>query len=169
MDRPDHFVSATALAESFSMAMSQMTEHIMQQNQQFQSAVIEQLNQRQPVQEFKVEGTSMPHFSGMPDESVDEFIFRAKMFMQGKNLNYDDQRNNARVVAMLASSLRAGAASWYHTRVAIEQRPIGNMADFHEALAREFVPQICSIAFVRPCESANRRKASMIMSLSSVA
>ncbi|ETK73772.1 hypothetical protein L915_19331 [Phytophthora nicotianae] len=50
----------------------------------------------------------------MSDESVDEFIFRAKMFMQGKNLNYDDQRNDA-------------------------QCPIGNMADFHEALARESV------------------------------
>ncbi|KAF4038225.1 hypothetical protein GN244_ATG09642, partial [Phytophthora infestans] len=95
------------------------------------SAVLEQMNQRHPAPEFKVEGTSMPHFSGMPDESVDEFIFRAKMFMQGKNLNYDDQRNDARVVAMLASSLRAGAASWYHTRVAIEQRPIANISDFH--------------------------------------
>ncbi|GMF46106.1 unnamed protein product [Phytophthora fragariaefolia] len=140
MDRPEQFVSASALAESLSMAMSQMTEHIMQQNQQFQSVVLEQLNHRQPAQEFKVEGTSIPHFSGMPDESVDEFIFRAKMFMQGKNLNYEDQRNNARVVAMLASSLRAGAASWYHTRVAIEQRPIASMAAFHEALTREFVP-----------------------------
>ncbi|KAF4046943.1 hypothetical protein GN244_ATG00591 [Phytophthora infestans] len=88
MDRPDHF--AAALAESLSMAMSQLSEHLMQQNQQFQSAVLEQMTQRHPAPEFKVEGTSMPHFSGMPDESVDEFIFRAKMFMQRKNLNYDD-------------------------------------------------------------------------------
>ncbi|KAF4027864.1 Retrotransposon gag protein [Phytophthora infestans] len=92
------------------------------------------------IGKFKVEGTSIPHFSEMPDESVDEFIFCAKMFMQGKNLNYDDQRNDARVVAMLASSLRAGAASWYHTRVAIEQRPIANISDFHDALTHEFVP-----------------------------
>ncbi|KAI9985273.1 hypothetical protein PInf_004599 [Phytophthora infestans] len=113
MDRPDHF--AAALAESLSMAMSQLSEHLMQQNQQFQSAVLEQMTQRHPAPEFKVEGTSMPHFSGMPDESVDEFIFRAKI-------------------------LRAGAASWYHTRVAIEQRPIANISDFHDALTHEFVP-----------------------------
>ncbi|KAI9991164.1 hypothetical protein PInf_018796 [Phytophthora infestans] len=105
----------------------------------------------------------MPHFSGMPDESVDEFIFRAKMFMQGKNLNYDDQRNDARVVAMLASSLRAGAASWYHTRVAIEQRPIANISDFH---ARAFPPdlQYRIRAALRKCRQT---RALMIMSRSS--
>lgn len=64
MDRPEHFVSASGLAESFSIAMGQLTEHIMQQNQQFQSLVLELLNQRPPAQEYKVEGTSMPHFPG---------------------------------------------------------------------------------------------------------
>ncbi|KAL4145629.1 hypothetical protein PRNP1_013296 [Phytophthora ramorum] len=41
---------------------------------------------------------------------------------------------------MLASNLRGGAASWYHTRVAIEQRPLPDLTSFQAALTEEFVP-----------------------------
>ncbi|POM76605.1 Hypothetical protein PHPALM_6134 [Phytophthora palmivora] len=65
----------------------------------------------------------MPTFSGLPEESVDGFMFAAKLFMQGKNIDYTSPANSGRVMAMLATNLRGDAASWYHTRVAIDHRP----------------------------------------------
>ncbi|ETP24768.1 hypothetical protein F441_02293 [Phytophthora nicotianae CJ01A1] len=69
----------------------------------------------------------MPKFHGKPQESVDEFIFEAKLFMNGKNIDYHHPGNQARVVAMLASNLRDGAASWYHSRIMIDNEPISSI------------------------------------------
>ncbi|OWZ09790.1 hypothetical protein PHMEG_00017452 [Phytophthora megakarya] len=66
----------------------------------------------------------MATFSSLPEESVDEFMFAAKLFMQGKNVDYTSPSNNGRVVVMLATNLWGGAASWYHSRVAIDQHPL---------------------------------------------
>uniref|UniRef100_A0AAV1UW09 Uncharacterized protein n=1 Tax=Peronospora matthiolae TaxID=2874970 RepID=A0AAV1UW09_9STRA len=38
--------------------------------------------------EVRTEGISMPVYSGLPNDSVEDFIFRAKLFMNGKNLDY---------------------------------------------------------------------------------
>ncbi|ETK93150.1 hypothetical protein F441_03697 [Phytophthora nicotianae CJ01A1] len=130
MDPGEHFVPAQALVEGLTAAMGQLADHLMQQNHQFQSSLLEQLNAQRPVPEFKVEGTRMPTFPGLLEESVDEFIFGAKLFMQGNNVDYTSAANNNRVVAMLASNLRGGAASWYHTRVATEDRPLENIVAF---------------------------------------
>ncbi|KAG6947200.1 hypothetical protein JG688_00015644 [Phytophthora aleatoria] len=54
----------------------------------------------------------MPTFSGKPTESVDEFIFRAKLFMDGKCIDYTAATNMQRVIAILAANLRNGAASY---------------------------------------------------------
>ncbi|ETO83702.1 hypothetical protein F444_02319 [Phytophthora nicotianae P1976] len=101
---------------------------------------MDQLQQQQSSREFKVEGASMPKFHGKPQESVDEFIFEAKLFMNGKNIDYHHPGNQARVVAMLASNLRDGAASWYHSRIMIDNEPISSIDNFEEALRDEFLP-----------------------------
>ncbi|ETL99705.1 hypothetical protein L917_03478 [Phytophthora nicotianae] len=101
MDPGEHFVPAQALVEGLTAAMGQLADHLMQQNHQFQSSLLEQLNAQRPVPEFKVEGTRMPTFSGLLEESVDEFIFGAKLFMQGSGLHQCGQQQscdgNARV------------------------------------------------------------------------
>ncbi|KAJ0398062.1 hypothetical protein ATCC90586_001664 [Pythium insidiosum] len=82
----------------------------------------------------------MRKYHGRPDESVDEFIFEAKLFMSGKNIDYNRHENQARVVAMVASNLRSGAASWYHSRVMVDRMPITNIDEFEQALTAEFIP-----------------------------
>ncbi|KAI9908171.1 hypothetical protein PsorP6_004178 [Peronosclerospora sorghi] len=100
------------------------------QNHEFCSLMMEQLQQQNHNREFKFEGTSMNTYHCRPDESIDEFIFEAKLFMSGKNIDYNCHENQTRVVAMLASNLRSGAASWYHSRVMVDQRPIMEIDEF---------------------------------------
>lgn len=53
----------------------------------------------------------MPLYNGLPNESVNEFVFHAKPFMHAKNLDYPNPQNHQRVVALMASSLRGATAS----------------------------------------------------------
>ncbi|KAI9908857.1 hypothetical protein PsorP6_015142 [Peronosclerospora sorghi] len=102
--------------------------------------MMEQLQQQHYNREFKIEGASMPTYHGRPDESVDEFIFEAKFYMSGKSIDYNRHDNQARLVAMLASNLRSGAASWYHSRVMVDQRPIMDIDEFERVLTADFIP-----------------------------
>ncbi|KAI9919593.1 hypothetical protein PsorP6_017717 [Peronosclerospora sorghi] len=110
------------------------------QNHEFYSLMMEQLQQQQYNREFKTEGASMPTYHGRPDESVDEFIFEVKLLMSGKNIDYKRHENQTRVMAMLAINLRSGAASWYHSRVMVDQRPIMDIDEFERVLSAEFIP-----------------------------
>ncbi|KAJ0392179.1 hypothetical protein P43SY_011886 [Pythium insidiosum] len=67
-------------------------------------------------------------------------MFRAKLFLRGKNIDYTRPDYQDRVVATLAGNLRDGAASWYHTRVEIDQDPIHDIDEFERALWDEFIP-----------------------------
>ncbi|KAJ0394740.1 hypothetical protein ATCC90586_008854 [Pythium insidiosum] len=84
----------------------------------------------QANREFKIEGASMPTYHGKPHESVDEFMFKAKLFMSGKNIDYHRAESQARVVSMLAANLREGAASWYHSHIVIDNEPIRDIDEF---------------------------------------
>lgn len=80
--------------------------------------VAEQMKHKHSNREFKVEEASMLTFHGRPYESVHEFIFEAKLFMNGKNIGYTRPENQRRVVAMLASMVQprgTTAASWWRT------------------------------------------------------
>ncbi|EGZ25888.1 hypothetical protein PHYSODRAFT_480453 [Phytophthora sojae] len=95
--------------------LAALTNHLQQQNTTFTQELAEQLQQQRDAhmqREVRIEGISMPTFSGLPEEYVDEFVFRAKLFMRGKNIDYHLAANQHRVVAMLAANVRAGAASW---------------------------------------------------------
>ncbi|ETI54953.1 hypothetical protein F443_02320 [Phytophthora nicotianae P1569] len=94
------------LLEGLTQAIHELSHTVATQNNDFRSSVMDQLQQQQSSREFKVEGASMPKFHGKPQESVDEFIFEAKLFMNGKNIDYHHPGNQARVVAMLAKALR---------------------------------------------------------------
>ncbi|ETL85000.1 hypothetical protein L917_15328 [Phytophthora nicotianae] len=82
----------------------------------------------------------MPTYHGRPHESVDEFIFRAKLFMQGKCIDFANPHNGPRVVVMLAANFRDGAASWYHAKVMVEHVAYRSIEELHATLTTEFVP-----------------------------
>ncbi|OWY92939.1 hypothetical protein PHMEG_00037843 [Phytophthora megakarya] len=82
----------------------------------------------------------MPTYHGHPHESVEEFILRAKLFMQGKCIDFTNPHNGPRVVAMLAANFRDGAASWYHAKVMVKQVIYSTLDELHAALVAEFMP-----------------------------
>ena len=94
------------------------------------------------IMDTKVEGVSMPKFHGKPHESVDMYFFQAKMFLTCKNIDYKDNSamNQKRIVAILASNLREGAAAWFHAQ-AITGDFMSSIEELYKCMKREFVPQ----------------------------
>lgn len=116
----DLFVQAIdRIAVGLSQQDAQMHQDFQAQLHAYQEQLQQVVPPPQPAREYRLEGVSMPIFSGKPDELVDEFIFRAKLFMEGKGIDYVAAANQQRVIAILAANLRGGAASWYHARVVI--------------------------------------------------
>ncbi|ETN10682.1 hypothetical protein PPTG_22679 [Phytophthora nicotianae INRA-310] len=128
------------LLEGHTQVIHELSHTVATQHNDFRSSVMDQLQHQQSSREFKIEGASMPKFYGKLQESVDEFIFEAKLFMNGKNIDYGHPANPLRVVARLASNLRDGAASWYHNRIMIGKEPISSIDEFESALRDEFLP-----------------------------
>ncbi|GLD97283.1 hypothetical protein PINS_up005966 [Pythium insidiosum] len=138
-------VEVGQMLQNFAEVMAQMMQTMTQQSTATLTAMIEELRsalatRNEPPREAKVEGLSMPVYHGRPDESVEEFFFHARLFMEGKNIDYTAAQNQARLVAMLAVNLKDGAASWYHHRVIVDGDPVHTLLDFQGALEREFVP-----------------------------
>ncbi|KAG6616537.1 putative retroelement [Phytophthora cinnamomi] len=113
--QPDQFRQAI---EHVAASLSQENAQIYQDFQDFQAylqgyqqQVQQQLQAHSGQREHKIEGVTMPTYHGRPLESVDEFIFRAKLFMQGKCIDFTNLHNGPRVVAMLAANFRDDAAS----------------------------------------------------------
>ncbi|GMF24224.1 unnamed protein product [Phytophthora fragariaefolia] len=102
--------------------------------QGYQQQVQQQVQAHTAQREHKIEGVSMPTYHGRPNESVDEFIFRAKLFMQGKCIDFTNPHNGSRVVAMLATNFRDGAASWYHAKVMVEHVTYSSLDELHATL-----------------------------------
>lgn len=137
----EHFVQAIdRIAVGLSQQNAQLYHDFQEQLHAYQQQMQQHVAAPQQQREFRLEGVSMPTFSGKPTESVDEYVFRAKLFMQGKGINYNAPENQQRVVAILAANLRDGAASWYHTQVMVADVQYPDVQTFADALQREFVP-----------------------------
>ncbi|KAG3130274.1 hypothetical protein PI126_g20579 [Phytophthora idaei] len=141
--QPEHFMQA------FERIVTGLSQHNAQIYQDFQTYLqgyqlqLQQQMQAQQAQnlqrEHKIEGVSMPTYNGRPHESVDGFIFRAKLFMQGKCIDFTNPHNGSRVVAMIAVNFRDGAASWYHAKVMVEHVVYSTLDELHAVLTAEFV------------------------------
>ena len=90
----------------------------------------------------KIEGVTMPKFHGKPHESVDQYFFSAKMFLTCKNIDYynNEEMNQRRIVAILASNLRDGAASWFHS-TSVNGQYMRTIEELYEEMKKEFVPR----------------------------
>ncbi|GMF17984.1 unnamed protein product [Phytophthora fragariaefolia] len=110
--QPDQFMQAIEhIAAGLSQQNAQIYQDFQAYLQGYQQQVQQQLQAHSAQREHKIEGVTMPTYHGRPHESVDEFIFRAKLFMQGKCIDFTNPHNGPRVVAMLAANFRDGAAS----------------------------------------------------------
>ena len=89
---------------SNTMLMARMVE--MMDNQQ--RMLDKMLNK---PQEMKVEGICMPQYHGRMLESVDLFFDQSVRFFEAKNIDWKDASNAKRVLAIMASNLRSGAAA----------------------------------------------------------
>lgn len=139
--QPEHFMAAfERIAAGLSQQNAQIYQDFQSYLQGYQQQLQQQLQAQHAHREHKIEGVSMPTYHGRPHESVDEFIFRAKLFMQGKCIDFMNPQNGPRVVAMLAANFRDGAASWYHAKVMVEHVAYHTIDELHGALAAEFVP-----------------------------
>ena len=94
-----------SLVDMFMQAISQMSMQMQQQTKM----VEQQLEQANNVRERPVEGARMPTFRGKPTECVETFLFQARTYMEGRNIDHRNPNNQMRVVAMLASALQDGA------------------------------------------------------------
>ena len=119
------------MGEVSSQALMTSMVAMMQQQQK----IFEELIKKKPTK-AKVEGISMPHYRGELTEYLDLFFEQSLRFFEAKNIDWELPKNEKRVLAMMASNLRGGAAAWY----TMKRLEITNIKALFEALQAEFVP-----------------------------
>jgi hypothetical protein len=92
-------------------------------------------------QEVRVEGLSMPKYSGRMDESISLYIHQVNMFFQAKNIDPSESTaTQQRCLAMVVANLRGLAAAWYQERVQTSGGMPASLVQFEQELRREFEP-----------------------------
>ncbi|KAF1314711.1 Retroelement pol polyprotein, partial [Globisporangium splendens] len=87
--------------------------------------------------ETRVEGISLPHFSGAIGESVDLYFDHVMRFLAAKNINWEDESNGPRIVAMMTANFRGNAAAWYM----LNRDKVNDIQELMHHLTKEFVPR----------------------------
>ncbi|KAG6619864.1 Gag/polymerase/env Polyprotein [Phytophthora cinnamomi] len=124
----------TAAAWDAMTAIARFAETMASQQEELRNLVNTLSNN--PSKERRVEGMSMPTFSGKKGDSLDLFLDRVLMYLEAKNIDYNASHNQQRVVAMVASHLKEPAAYWYYASMS----SLTTMDTLAEGLRREFVP-----------------------------
>jgi hypothetical protein len=92
-------------------------------------------------QEVRVEGLTMPKYSGRMDESISLYIHQVNTFFQAKNIDPSESAaTQQRCLAIVAANLRGLAAAWYQERVQSTGTLPSTLMEFEEELRREFEP-----------------------------
>ncbi|KAF1324821.1 Gag/polymerase/env polyprotein, partial [Globisporangium splendens] len=87
--------------------------------------------------ETRVEGISLPHFSGAIGESVDLYFNHVMRSLAAKNINWEDESNGPRIVAMMTANFRGNAAAWYM----LNRDKVSDVQELTHHLTKEFVPR----------------------------
>ncbi|DBA02500.1 TPA: hypothetical protein N0F65_010972 [Lagenidium giganteum] len=146
------------MLEGLAQSVREVCHTMANQTQEFRTMLMEQAQLQQSGREFKVPGAVMPHFWGKPTESFADYMCGAKLCMKGCSIDYDRMENQPRVVAILCSGLRGGAASFLHHRSMIDNLPIRDIGVFESVFGDEFVPtdqQQRLRAALRACRQVN--------------
>ncbi|KAF1317862.1 Gag/polymerase/env polyprotein, partial [Globisporangium splendens] len=87
--------------------------------------------------ETRVEGISLPHFSGAIGESVDLYFDHVMRFLAAKTINWEEEANGPRIVAMMTANFRGNAAAWYM----LNRDKVHDIQELMHNLTKEFVPR----------------------------
>lgn len=128
------------MLEGLAQSVREVCHTVANQSQEFRAMLMEQVQTQAAGREFKIPGAVMPNFWGKPSESFDSYSFGAKLYMNGCNIDYTRPENQARVVAIMCSGLRGGAASFLTHRLMIDNLPIRDLDEFERVFSDEFVP-----------------------------
>ncbi|GLE03146.1 hypothetical protein PINS_up012025 [Pythium insidiosum] len=128
------------MLEGLAQSVCEVCHTVANQSQEFRAIFMEQSQTQANGREFKIPGAAMPTFWGKPSENFDGYVFGAKVYMRGCNIDYTRAENQPRVVAIMCSGLRGGAASFLTHRLMIDNLPIRDLDEFESVFSEEFVP-----------------------------
>src|SRR5512145_2890360 len=80
---------------------------------QKQTELIETLTQMKQVSELKLEGVKLPTYSGTLDESFALYKQKIDQYFKAKSIAYKEAALKDRMLAVIAGTLKHGAAHWY--------------------------------------------------------
>ncbi|KAF1321051.1 Retroelement pol polyprotein, partial [Globisporangium splendens] len=86
--------------------------------------------------EYKVEGINMPQYHGKIGESVELYFDQAIRYMEAKGIQWQNQEEEKRVLALLSANLKGAAAAWFM----VNKDSIKDVQTFIQRLHAEFTP-----------------------------
>ncbi|KAF1313207.1 Retroelement pol polyprotein, partial [Globisporangium splendens] len=86
--------------------------------------------------EYKVEGINMPQYHGKIGESVELYFDQAIRYMEAKGIQWQNQEEEKRVLALLSANLKGAAAAWFM----VNKDSIKDVQTFMQRLHAEFTP-----------------------------
>ncbi|GMF46658.1 unnamed protein product [Phytophthora fragariaefolia] len=110
--------------------------HIMLAAMEKQTQLIDELRKSRQLSELKLDGVKMPSYGGTMKESFQLYREQVEQYVLAKGIDWKDSKLSERILAVLAGSLRYGAAQWY----IVKKGDVKSVQDFFEKLEEEFVP-----------------------------
>ncbi|KAG6613898.1 Retroelement pol Polyprotein [Phytophthora cinnamomi] len=101
---------------------------------QKQQALIDVLTSQR--KEVKVEGISLPRFYGNMGDSVELYFDQVIHYFEAKNIDWQDENQSKRIIAMMTANFRGNAAAWYM----LCRDSVSDVQDLIQKLTKEFVP-----------------------------
>ncbi|KAF1316449.1 Retroelement pol polyprotein, partial [Globisporangium splendens] len=86
--------------------------------------------------EYKVEGINMPQYHGKIGESVELYFDQAIRYMEAKGIQWQNQEEEKRVLALLSANFKGAAAAWFM----VNKDNIKDVQTFMRRLHAEFTP-----------------------------
>ncbi|GMF39303.1 unnamed protein product [Phytophthora fragariaefolia] len=118
------------------MADSAQLMHSMLAAMEKQTQLIDELRKSRQLSELKLDGVKMPSYGGTLKESFQLYRDQVEQYFLAKGIDWKDSKLSERILAVLAGSLRYGAAQWY----IVKKGDVKSVQDFFKKLEEAFVP-----------------------------
>ncbi|KAI9910212.1 hypothetical protein PsorP6_010955 [Peronosclerospora sorghi] len=111
-------------------------QHQMAQLLQHQLVVLDQLISGRSTVEKRVEGIYMPTYHGRQGEPLYVFLHQVKLNFSAKNIDFQDSKNQGRLIAVVASNWKGQTAVWS----TFNQEQTTTLSELADALQAELIP-----------------------------
>ncbi|KAJ8525492.1 hypothetical protein ON010_g15622 [Phytophthora cinnamomi] len=101
-----------------------------------QTELIDELRKSRQLSQLKLDGIKMPSYGGTLKESFQLYREQVEQYFLAKGIDWKDSKLSGRILAVLAGSLKYGAAQWY----IVKKDDVKSVEDFFLKLEEEFVP-----------------------------